>query len=107
MRLTKNELARESGGYTIAVRPNKPAGGWRVSVVEVRTGHPLEWPWSVVCEQKADIHDTVSDLMRWMDKTGFGTAAASASRDRRNSKYRPKGAINAQGISSGEGTTGT
>lgn len=73
------------------MKNRKDEEGWDIKVTRlgdgrygVRCTHKGKEFSAAIAETRADIGDTIGDLLRWVDKLGFDSPMANASRTRRN-----------------------
>jgi hypothetical protein len=89
VKLTAKERKRADGPYTVVVRPARKQGGYFVQTVEVATGAELPVARKQLVETKAQVAAAVHDQLRWLDKMGYDSPMAYASRHRRKPKEEP------------------
>lgn len=89
MKISTKEASRSdkcSNGLTwfVNVRPDKVKGGWNVYIRyrgETST-EPKTFHQPIHVNDRAEIRGAVAELLRWVDKLGFDSPMAEASRDR-------------------------
>ena len=97
MKITNKETNRsdkDANGLTwfVNVRPDKVNGGWNVFVRfrGENSADPKTFHQPIHVNDRTEVRGAVAELLRWVNKMGFDSPMAEASRDRNfcNNKRR-------------------
>lgn len=91
----RTDIDQSNGrAWSVNVRPDKVKGGWTV-FVKFRRENDTEaklFMRSIHCKERQDIGKAIAELLRMVDKLGFDSSMAAASRDRNYCNTSRRGA---------------